>query len=100
MGSGNIHAIKVTCRVMDRYDDKQFYCKRLGHYVPFSYCRQVNGGIPCNQVMNCTFESIDIQGYMREHYADDEISSILRPPRDKVSSLIDLIEQAKKSKGK
>jgi len=83
---------------MDRYDGKEFYCKRLGHYVPFSYCRQVNRGLACNQIMNCTFESIDIEAYLRENFTVDEMSSILAPQKEKVASLVDLIEKARASK--
>ncbi len=80
---------------MDRYDSQEFHCKRLGHSVPFSYCRSAEEGKPCGQIMNCTFHAIEIGAWLKEHFSDEEISSILRPRQDRLSTILEQIERAR-----
>ncbi len=81
---------------MDTYDKEEGYCRTLGHYVPFRYCRTVKDGAPCHRILDCWFERIPVKAYLQEHHTDEEIAGILEPPRPKMASLIDLIEKAKK----
>ncbi|HRZ25974.1 MAG TPA: hypothetical protein P5346_03630 [Spirochaetota bacterium] len=82
----------------NQFDEIEIYCRRLGHYVTFKYCRSMDGGNPCRGVFDCAFEKIPVREYMAEHYSDEEIAAILSPPASKISSIIDLIERAKKNK--
>jgi hypothetical protein len=82
----------------DHFDGVEIYCRKLGHYVTFGYCRSVAGGMPCGGIYDCAFEKIPVNEYMGEHYSDEEIAAIIAPPRPKIASIIDLIEQAKKSR--
>ncbi len=47
--------------------------------------------------MDCWFEKIPIQDYINKTYKPDEIQHIFRPAPEKISTLVDLIEKAKKS---
>jgi hypothetical protein len=80
---------------MDKYDSIDIYCKKLGHRVPFKYCRTENSGIPCKEVLNCCFEKFDIEAFIQEHYSDEERQIIFTPSGDKISTLLELINQAK-----
>ncbi|MEJ2354529.1 MAG: hypothetical protein P8Y62_01290 [candidate division WOR-3 bacterium] len=81
---------------MDRYDKERIYCRKLGHWITFEYCRQENNGLPCHKIMDCWFEKLPIEEFLKENYTDEDISYIFKPSKQKITSLIELIEQAKK----
>lgn len=81
---------------MKRYDDKTIYCRMLGHAVNFHYCRTTAEGVPCRRIMDCWFETLPIREYMEEHFSEEDLENLLKPPANKMTSLLDLIEQAKK----
>ncbi len=78
----------------DIFDDKTAYCRTLGHYVPFRYCRTVNDEIPCRKIKDCWFEQLDIERFITENYSVKEIGRIFAPPPEKLTTLIDLIKKA------
>ena len=78
------------------HDDRLCYCRTLGHEVPFGYCREVSEGLPCKRLLDCWFEQFPIEGYLREHYSDEQIAEIFTPPQAKLTSLVQLIEEARK----
>ncbi len=84
---------------MESFDTAQIFCRKLGHYVPFKYCRSVNDGLPCGGIKDCTFEKLPIEEYLRANYSAAEIEKALNPPADKISTLIELIERAKNING-
>ena len=79
----------------------EHYCKMLGHHVPFSYCvsspEQRTEQKLCSQIRNCWFEQFDIDAYLEEHFSKEEILKLIEPKRTKMSSLVELIEKAKKA---
>jgi hypothetical protein len=79
----------------EEHDDKTAYCRALGHYVPFKYCRTVSGGIPCRRIKDCWFEKIDIEHYIMENFTESERERIFTPPPEKIASLVDLIQKAR-----
>ena len=80
----------------NQFDDKTLYCRMLGHYVPFKYCRTVNDDIPCRKIKDCWFEILDIDGYIKENYTESEREQMLASPPDKISTIVDLIKKAQK----
>jgi len=85
----------------EELDKKSLRCPKLGGEVPFSYCKIVQDGRPCERIMVCWEVFLDIEAYLRDHYTPSEIEHFLHPtPKDKMTTLIDIIEQAKKSSGK
>lgn len=81
-------------RMKELFDDKTAYCRTLGHYVPFRYCRTVNDEIPCRKIKDCWFEKLDIEQYISKSYSDSEQEQIFASPPDKISTLVDLIKKA------
>jgi hypothetical protein len=81
---------------MDRYDELKGYCRMLGHAVNFAYCRKTAQGVPCRKIMDCWFEQIPIKAFMERHFTPEERESIFKEPEGKITSLLDLIEQAKR----
>jgi len=85
---------------MDKYDNERIYCRKLGHWITFNYCRQETGGLPCRKIVDCWFEKLQIKEFLNENYEEEKISYIFESSRPKLTSIIELIEQAKKRKDK
>lgn len=85
--------------MIEEYDSKEIYCRRLGHHLAFKYCRTEREGVPCTKILDCWFEKLPVEEFIRDNYSGDEIAAITAAPRPKVASLFDLIEQAKSRKG-
>lgn len=77
------------------YDERETYCRMLGHDVPFKYCRQVAEGAPCRRVADCWYTQFDVTAWLTEHYTPEQIDRITAPPPAKLLSILELIERAK-----
>jgi hypothetical protein len=69
-------------------------CPMLGHEVVFSYCRQPGNEIPCGRIFDCWWETIDIQAFIADNYSEETRNAIMQPPKPKMLSLLEIIEQA------
>jgi hypothetical protein len=79
-------------------DDYLIRCPRLGHQIHFSYCRSENMGSPCFKILDCWFNHFPVEEYLREDLGPEEWNGLIeKPPRSKVLSLMELIEQAKEA---
>ncbi|SEM16172.1 hypothetical protein SAMN04489760_105158 [Syntrophus gentianae] len=82
---------------MESFDDLQIRCPRLGHEVPFAYCRREAGELPCFRVLLCWQSRIPAEDILRKTLSPEAWERFCRQEsKDKVSSLIALIEAAKK----
>ena len=81
---------------MTQYDDLDIRCPMLGHPLYFKYCRSTHENKPCRKIYDCWFNRIDIETFMNENFDEATIEAIKSPPKPKVLSLVELIEQAKK----
>lgn len=79
----------------DQFDDIEGYCRMLGHYVPFTYCRTLQSQNPCSKILNCYFERLPIQEYVDRLYSKEEQEKLFAPQTPKFQSILDLIKQAK-----
>ncbi len=80
--------------MIDQYDHEEIYCRKLGHHLRFSYCRTEHNGKPCPLIFDCWYERIAIGDYMREHFDPEEVDYFTRPSKNRVLSLVELIQQA------
>ncbi len=79
-------------------DDFRIRCRKLGHEVPFSYCRCESRGLPCSRTIHCWYEHFLVEELLRKELNQDEWDlAFTTPPRPKVLTLMDLIDQAKRS---
>jgi hypothetical protein len=77
-------------------DDFKIRCPRLGHQVPFSYCRVENTGTPCFKALDCWHGHFDVVAYFKQTLSKDEFAAaFMNQGRPKVQTLMDLIQQAK-----
>ena len=80
-------------------EDYKVRCPRLGHMIHFAYCRIENRGLPCFKTLDCWFEHFGVEEHLRQELTPDEWERIFfRPPKTKMISLVELIEQAKQQK--
>jgi len=80
-------------------DEYTVRCPRLGHQISFSYCRSENRGIPCFKTLDCWFNHFQVEAFLRSELTTEEWEKAFSaPPKTKLLSLVELIEQAKKRK--
>ena len=86
---------------IDEHDRRARRCPRLGHEVPFQYCRQgsrVSGSdCPCRKILDCWFEAFDVEEFVRAYYGAEAIEKISAQPKDKLTSIVEMIQQAQKT---
>lgn len=85
----------VTDVTIEAHDQRETYCRMLGHLVPFRYCRGMPDGLPCRKILDCWFECFDVAAFVKKYYTAEQIERILAPPKPKMTSLMELIERAK-----
>ena len=82
---------------IDIHDELEQRCRMLGHPVPFSYCRQLPEGRPCRMILDCWQGRFDTAAFLEQHYTPEQIEAILAPPTPKLTSILELIDKAKKA---
>ena len=73
-------------------------CPRLGNPVPFEYC-EICGDEQqlCFKILDCWWEHFDVVQYLKDNLSEDQFNRLTEArPKPKVTSLIELIEQARK----
>jgi hypothetical protein len=80
-----------------KYDHLEIRCPRLGGEVRFSYCRHEGGDLPCPRTMICWQFHFPVENYLIENMTSEEWERFShQEPKEKIVTLIDLIEAAKK----
>jgi len=78
-------------------DDFEIRCPRLGHQVSFSYCRSENNGLPCFKTLDCWYEHFLVEEFLKEELTPEQWNRVFgNPPKPKMLSLVELIEEAKR----
>ncbi len=89
----------MTKKIIPPSDDVEIRCPRLGHQISFSYCRFENQGLPCFKILECWHAHFDVEAYLRGELSQEDWRRVFESPRKpKLLSLVEMIEQAKKSK--
>jgi hypothetical protein len=79
------------------HDDRTIRCPMLGHELTFGYCRRPGRDLPCSRIFDCWHETFGVEDFIRDHYTEEQIQQILAPPKPKMTSLLELIQQAQKN---
>ena len=83
---------------MNRYDHLEIRCPRLGHGLNFSYCRREAGDLPCHRTIKCWQSFFPVEDYLTKIMSASEWERFSEQvPGEKMATLIDLIERAKKN---
>ncbi|MGD1153154.1 MAG: hypothetical protein ABR911_09820 [Syntrophales bacterium] len=83
--------------IVDKYDQLEIRCSRLGGEVKFSYCRKEGGDLPCLRIIPCWYPFFPVEQYLRETMTEESWDAFVgQMPKDKIITLIELVEAAKK----
>ena len=78
-------------------EEDRIRCPRLGHQVPFSYCRSENKGLPCFKTLDCWYDYFLVEAFLQKELTPDQWEKTFkRPKTTKLLSLVELIQEAKK----
>jgi hypothetical protein len=81
------------------YDQLELRCPKLGGEVTFAYCQLEGGDIPCSRIIGCWQPYFPVETYLRTRLTQPQWDRCFsQAPKEKVVSLIELIEAAKKRK--
>jgi hypothetical protein len=72
--------------MIEDFDSEKIYCRKLGHHVSFKYCRGENEGLPCARILDCWFERLPIEDFIRTNYTEEECARIFAPQKYKTES--------------
>ena len=81
-----------------QHDGRKRRCPMLGHELAFSYCRAPGSDAPCRRILDCWWETFDVEAFLRAAYGDELLARIAAPPGDKMASIVELIERARRRK--
>ncbi|MGD9382521.1 MAG: hypothetical protein PVH55_00570 [Desulfobacterales bacterium] len=71
-------------------------CPKLGNQVTFAYCLREGGDIPCPRTIQCWHSYFPVEDYLRKKLTPAEWERCFnQTPKEKISTLIELIEAAK-----
>ena len=76
-------------------------CPRLGGEVSLVYCLREGGDIPCPRTILCWQPYFDVETHLRAKLTEEQWDRCFaKTPKEKIVSLVELIEAAKKRKHK
>jgi hypothetical protein len=79
--------------------EKLMRCPRLGHEITFSYCLQESIDLPCSRILHCWSPVFNIETMLQKKLPKDVWQKFINSqPKDKVTSIVELIEAAKAKK--
>ena len=81
------------------HDEKMIRCPKLGDEMKFSYCLREAGDLPCARIIACWQVAFDVTDVLKRVLTPDQWTRFISAkPKEKVLSLIELIEKAKAKK--
>ncbi|MCK5241546.1 hypothetical protein KAR34_03745 [bacterium] len=83
--------------MIDKYDKQETRCRILGHEISFHYCRTQGEERLCRHILNCWFERLPVEAFLKEHYNPEALHTLWSPPAPKMHTLLELIEKAKQT---
>lgn len=98
---GNSMTEHPVILIREMHDEKEIRCPKLGHQITFSYCRIAENNLPCSHAIQCWEVCLPAREYFRTFLSAEQWDQCFeRPPKHKLVSLVELIEQAKRNKRK
>ena len=74
-------------------------CPKLGGQVTFAYCLKEAGELPCARIINCWHPYFPVEDYIRKRLTPADWERCFnQKPKEKILTLVELIEAAKKQK--
>ncbi|MDA8403548.1 MAG: hypothetical protein M0Z56_05025 [Desulfobacteraceae bacterium] len=86
-----------------RIDNLERHCPRLGGEISFRYCAMSgeDDGF-CWKILDCWWEAFDVENYLKANMPEAAFQALMATadkPKNKIASILQVVEQAKKKKG-
>ncbi|WP_448381860.1 hypothetical protein [Desulfosoma sp.] len=82
--------------IMARIDALETRCPKLGHEVPFGYCRREAGALPCPRALACWSHRFSVELVLRTILGPVAFEAAFgAEPKSRVQNLMEAIEAAK-----
>ncbi|HMA85471.1 MAG TPA: hypothetical protein VKN73_07195 [Desulfosalsimonadaceae bacterium] len=87
------------------FDNLERRCPRLGSKITFRYCL-ISGedDNPCWKIFDCWWEQFDVASYLKAHLPAEVFEKLVETaavqPKNKLTSIVEIAEQAKQQKKK
>lgn len=82
--------------VMARIDALETRCPKLGHQVPFAYCRKEAVSLPCPRSLVCWGHRFPVELVLRKILSPEAFEAAFgTEPKSRVENLMEAIEAAK-----
>lgn len=81
-------------------NSQKLRCPRLGSIIEFQYCL-ISGedDLPCWKILDCWWEIFDVESYLKANLPEAVFERLASArPANKVASILEIAEQAKKRK--
>ena len=79
------------------FEQLEIRCPKLGNQVTFAYCLREGGDIPCPRTIKCWHPYFPVEDYIRKRLTDADWERCFnQKPKEKILTLVQLIEAAKK----
>jgi hypothetical protein len=81
------------------YDHLELRCPRLGGTVSFAYCQIEGGDLPCPRTITCWQPYFPVDTYLKGKLTQSQWDRCFNQgPKEKIVSLVELAEAAKRRK--
>ncbi|RLB85208.1 MAG: hypothetical protein DRH24_02720 [Deltaproteobacteria bacterium] len=79
------------------FEQLEIRCPKLGNQVTFAYCLKEGGDIPCPRTIKCWQSFFPVEDYIRKRLTPEDWERCFnQKPKEKILTLVELIEAAKK----
>jgi len=76
------------------HDREQIYCRRLGHFLSFAYCRRAEQGEPCPRAPECWWRRPDMLEPLRSRL-QAAAGAGLAPPAGRLESILAIVARVR-----
>lgn len=80
--------------MIEQFDELEGYCRTLGHYLSFRYCRRQNQDLPCATIRDCWFERLPIDQFLERHYSPEQLAGLQAPAQGKLNTILGLLPRS------
>jgi len=87
-----------TAQEGDRALDRETYCGRLGHLVPYRYCLRPAQDSPCFKVMDCWWQQFDVESDLRTRVAPELFERLARrdAPPNRLQGILRVLDDLRR----
>ncbi len=86
--------------MLNEHDNRTLYCRKLGHHLAFSYCRQEHNGLPCTAVERCWGHLFDVPAYLQENFKNEELVHLTTERAPKITSILEIVQRVQNQNNK